>query len=144
MINHRRGAVDVIISRNPGTVSHIQILQIGKMHFIKQSYLLKYFPAVNGRARTGGKDAARLVITGGRTSHAPLVCPAKEAVHVTGIIHPFLMIQLYHLAADGKNPGGALYGLNHFPHIVAVRLRIIVQKNDVGGGSRADPTVHGS
>ena len=27
---------------------------------------------------------------------------------------------------------------------MAVRLRIIVQKNDVGGGSRADSTVHGS
>ena len=105
MINHCGGAVDIIISRNPGPVSHIQILQIGKMHFIKQSYLLKYFPAVNGRARAGGKDAARLVITGGRTSHAPLVCPAEEAVHITGVIHQFLMIQLYHLAANGKYPG---------------------------------------
>lgn len=74
----------------------------------------------------GGKDSAGVAVAPGGTSYAPLIRPAKEAVHISCIIHLILVIHLDHLAADRKNLRRPLNGLNHFTDKMAVRLCIIV------------------
>ena len=67
-----------------------------------------------GSSGAGGKDSAGVAVAPGGTSYAPLIRPAKEAVHISCIIHLILVIHLDHLAADRKNLRRPLNGLNHF------------------------------
>ncbi len=50
-------------------------------------------------------------------SHAPLVRPAHNAVHIPGVIHQFLMVELNHLRADRKNFGEVSIAFNSSPII---------------------------
>ena len=67
-----------------------------------------------------------MIISLGGPPYASLVGPAKKAVHISGIVHPVLAVELDHLAADGKYFRGTLNGLYHLADIVAVRLCIVI------------------
>ena len=81
------------------------------MHLIEITDFLKDLPAVNRCSGTGRKDVARTVIAFDFLSHAPLVSPAHDAVHIAAIIHQLLMVKLDHLRTDGKDLRRSFYGL---------------------------------
>ena len=67
----------------------------------------------------------------------------KKVVGPKGtVLHQLLVAELNHLAADGKYLWGALNGLNHFSHIVEVRLRVIVEQNHIGSRRRLKAHIH--
>ena len=103
MVYHSFRAEYVVISVKLRTVSHIDILKIGKMHLIEVSDGLEHFPAVDCRTGTRCKDAAASLIELFRPPDAPLERPAEDAVHVSGIVHKIRVVHLDHLAADGKD-----------------------------------------
>ena len=126
MIHNGAGAISIIVSRNFRPVSHINVFQICKMHFIKISDFLKNLPAVNRRAGAGRKNMAGTFITFNFLTHTSLIGPAHNAVHITAVIHPFSAVHLNHSGAYRKYAGRLFYCLYQFFDIIRFCLCVIV------------------
>src|SRR5699024_2956327 len=95
---------------------------ISKMHLIEKADFLKNLPPVNGSSGTGGKDPAETAVFPRRPPHSPLVSPAQDRVHIPSVVHLVLLVQLNHLAADGKNLLRPVHGPDQLLHISRLRL----------------------
>ena len=88
--------IPVLITINLGTVSDINILQIGKMCFIKHANPLKYLPAVHRCPSTGCKNLSWLQIFCTGSVFSKRICPSQCTVIIADIIQFVAIMVLHH------------------------------------------------
>ena len=92
MIDFRLRAVPVLIPLDPGPVSHVQILQIGKMGFVKKPDLFQQIHPVNRRSGADRKNPTGAAVFCRGLSLASGEGPSQCAVIIPGGIQFFMVM----------------------------------------------------
>ena len=101
------------------------------MHFIKITYLIQDALSVYTCTGTCRKYSSSFCKIRHLFSDTYLISPAEERISVSGIIHKFLVMSIYHQWIYCKYLFRLFYCINKHFHIVRKHFGIIVQQDNI-------------
>ena len=124
---HKSGSAEpVFIAVDHGTVTNIDIFQIGKMAFVKEADFIKHASPVDRSSGTGRKYRVIFGVIRNRSSGSPAYPPAHQGIEISCAVDQIGVVHLDHLAAHRKNPVRDLDRPDHLFDITRIHGCIIV------------------